>query len=155
MSQFEIWGHGFSHVWPWWQRHGELGAGLLANRRVGLFAYTPYGWILWNPHSLVALIGAETGILGAILTLLLLGLPLIRARRSRIDRELLAALVIVIVADALLGGSSYAFPELASVWWVYVASLGVEGRLRAVGHRRRAGSATSARRIGVSPRSVI
>jgi len=154
-SDSPIWGHGFSHMWPWWQRHGELAAGLLANRRVGLFAYTPYGWILWDPHSLVALVGAETGILGAILTLLLLGLPLIRARRSRIDRQLLAALVIVIAADSLLGGSFYAFPELASVWWVYVASLGVEGRLRTVSHRRRAGSATSARRIGVSPRSAI
>jgi O-antigen ligase len=154
-SDSPIWGHGFSHVWPWWQRHGELGAGLLANRREGLFAYTPYGWVLWNPHSLVALVGAETGILGAILMLLLLGLPLIRARRSGIDRELLAALVIVIAADSLLGGSFYAFPELASVWWIYVASLGVEGRLRAVSHRRRAGSAASARRIGFSPRSVV
>jgi O-antigen ligase len=154
-SDSPIWGHGFSHMWPWWQRHGELGAGLLANRREGLFAYTPYGWVLWNPHSLVALVGAETGILGAMLTLLLLGLPLIRARRRRINRELLAALSIVIAADSLLGGSFYAFPELSSVWWIYAASLGVEGRLRAVGHRRRAGSAASARRIRFSPRSVM
>jgi O-antigen ligase len=154
-SDSPIWGHGFSHVWPWWQRHGRLGAGLLANRREGLFAYTPYGWVLWNPHSLVALVGAETGILGAILTLLFLGLPLIRAMGRGGHGELLAALAIVIVADSLLGGSFYAFPELSSVWWIYVASLGVMGRSRAVSHRHRAGSAASARRIGFSPRSVV
>jgi O-antigen ligase len=153
-SDSPIWGHGYSHMWPWWQRNGELLAGLLANRREGLFAYTPYGWVLWNPHSLVALVGAETGILGAVLVLLLFGLPLIRARREH-KRELFGALLVVIAVDSLLGGSFYASPELASVWWIYVASLGVEGRLRAGSHRHRAESATSARRIRFSPRSVM
>jgi O-antigen ligase len=152
-SDSPIWGHGFSHIWPWWQRHGELGAGLLASRREGLLAYTPYGLVLWNPHSLVALIGAETGVLGAMVVSLVFGLPLIRARRKK-ARTLFAALLIAVVADSFLGGSFYAFPELSSVWWVYVASLGVQGPLCA-SRRRRAGSATSTRQPRLSPGSVI
>jgi O-antigen ligase len=152
-SDAPVWGHGFSHIWPWWQRQGELWAGVITSLGEGRFAYTPYGWTVWNPHSLVALVGAETGILGALLVLLLFGLPLIRARRKD-NRELLAALSIVIIADALLGGSFYAFPELSSVWWAYVASLGAEGRWRAVSHRPHAGSATATRRVRFSPRSV-
>jgi O-antigen ligase len=153
-SDSPIWGHGFSHVWPWWQRHGELGAGLLTSRREGLLAFTPYGWVLWNPHSLVALVGAETGILGAALVLLLFGLPLIRARRGK-KTDLFTALFIVVTLDALLGGSFYAFPELSSIWWMYVVSLGVEGPLRAASRRRRLEPVASTRRIRFPSRSVL
>jgi O-antigen ligase len=152
-SDSPVWGHGFSHIWPWWQRHGELGAGVITSLGEGRFVYTSYGWTAWNPHSLVALVGAEMGILGAMLVLLLFGLPLIRARGKK-DGELFAALLIVLIADSLFGGSFYAFPELSSVWWVYVVSLGVQGSLH-TGRRRCAGSATSTRRTRLSPGSVI
>jgi O-antigen ligase len=152
-SDSPVWGHGFSHIWPWWQRHGELGVGVITSLGEGRFVYTSYGWTAWNPHSLVALVGAEMGILGAMLVLLLFGLPLVRARGKK-NGELFAALLIVLTADSLFGGSFYAFPELSSVWWVYVASLGVQGSLH-TGRRRCAGSATSTRRTKLSPGSVI
>jgi hypothetical protein len=126
-SDSPVYGHGFSHLWPWWRRQGELASGLLAGLQEGRFASTPYGRTLWNPHSLLTLFGAETGIFGVAVVSLFFGLPLLRSGRMRGNRELFSALLIVVVLDSLLAGSFYAFPELSSVWWFYLVSIALEG----------------------------
>lgn len=112
-------GQGFSHVWPWWQRQGELVAGLRQDRWDGLWVTTDYGESLWNPHSLAVLAAAELGVVGALVVAAMLATPFVLGSGRVTATPVSVALILVGGSDALLGGSFYAFPELACIWWLY------------------------------------
>jgi len=122
-----ILGKGFSHVWPWWVRHGQLGTGLLDNLRDGRYLNTKYGLILWNPHNIFVLFAVETGILGLFFLIVFFGLPIIHARKT-LNKELLIALLTVLFIDCFSAGTFYAFPAIISIWWIYILTLAIKSK---------------------------
>lgn len=118
-----LFGQGYSHVWPWWKREGELFVELRRDRWDGLWEYTDFGLSIWHPHSLIAYIGGEMGVIGLFSTILLGILLVHRLLRQSHLRGLVVALLSSVLVDSLVLGtfSSFAFNIL--VWWLFSFAL--------------------------------
>jgi O-antigen ligase len=118
-----FWGQGYSQLWPWWQRAGELSAGLRRDRWDGLVVNTNYGATLWNPHSLILAVGGELGIVGLVVTGLM---TILLARRLVLIRRttgLGIALVISATVDCITAGTFYTYAFTGVVWWLFALSI--------------------------------
>lgn len=127
-TSFEAWevnpitGLGYSHMWPWYARQGELIAGLRLNRWDGILEFTEYGRTLWNPHSLILYFGVELGFFGLGIVLLTFKLIALRLFSSP-SRGLALALIVSAVMDFTTNGAFYSFPFNILIWWLFCMML--------------------------------
>jgi O-antigen ligase len=114
-----IFGAGYGHWWPWYILDIEDGGAMATGR---FFRSTPYGFTLYNPHSLLLTMWVELGIIGLCLFLVLmfflLQLALRAQRRTGIHVLMcgLAALVPAFFVDC------YIVEDIKQnlIWWCFV-----------------------------------
>ena len=136
-------GSGYGSIWPWYLTD-MLDGGPEAYS--GYISSTPFGEMLYHPHSTLALVGAELGLPGILCALycsLCIGVVLVKARHVR--SNLILALGIASSGLALLWDFFF-FKNwaLSSLWLMYV--FGIVNLIDFRNEQTSAGHAKSARR---------
>lgn len=103
----------------------------IANSLLGLFAFTPYGVAGGTPHNTYILVGAENGVFGLVVLIiifLILGVTIWykRQRTKNSDEKLLITLSLVALVGFLAQNFSnnlLYIPPVATIFWALVAVL--------------------------------
>ena len=126
-------GSGLGSWWPWYLTETEGGDLYASGRYV---RHTPYGILLYHPHSTILDLVVELGLPG-LLFLLFLAAALLNALRRAMrsgENKMLAAGIVVSLASIAFDLFLVRRPTRDGVWWLFVFGLlalvakGIQGR---------------------------
>ncbi len=114
-------GSGYGSVWPWYMREWEMGERI---SRGDMLVATDYGRMLYQPHSVLLLLGVELGMVGLLFFLMLwvtLGRMVLRAvigRQNAFAAIGVACAALGMFADLIL----FKGPRVSALWWFFFLS---------------------------------
>jgi hypothetical protein len=112
-------GLGYGDLWPWYIPDVEEGGARRNNR---FFVWTRYGYLIYNPHSIMLMLAVELGMVGLLLGVRLVQIPAalaLRARRLRRHGGLasgIAGSAVVYMLDLTI----FKAWEASLIWWLFV-----------------------------------
>lgn len=118
-GSWSLLGSGYGSIWPWYRADVEDG-GVEVNGLKG--TWTPYGWILYHPHSLPLLLGVELGLVGLVFFVMIWQVLVRLVLQGRGSRS-----ADLFVCGVAASGFAMFFDlplfkswPVATLWWIFV-----------------------------------
>jgi hypothetical protein len=142
-------GAGYGSVWPWYRADVEYGGAYASG---SMLRATPFGPMLYHPHSTVLLAFVELGVVGVVaMVALWTCLVWCVGRHFGSPRALFASALLASSVGMLFDLMLFKNWPLSAIWWIFVFSaLEMPGRVRewaGAGSGRRARRASPARHL--------